>query len=156
MFGLSTFRLCAYGAILLVIAGGYWRYAYVLHQRDAATKEARELVIERDKAKADFLAYRKAKEKDDLLNRTTRDVLQKRLHAIELSRHPVSVRCYAASVPGAAATSGASGGADAAAVNGSPTAPLRDIGGALEDARIEALKNNALHVRLEEWERARR
>lgn len=156
MFGLSNFRLIAYAAILLVVAGLYWRYNYVLHQRDAAVSQAAELVTERDQAKADYAAYKQAAEQDLALNRKTREVLQTRLTAIERSSHPVSVRCYAASVPGATATTGASGGADAASVNGSTTTPLRDIGASLDAARIEALKNNALHLGLEEWEREHR
>lgn len=156
MFGISTFRLYSYAAILLVIAGLCVAVKVLNSRLDHAKATNAELVTERDQAKADYAAYKQAAEQDLALNRKTREVLQTRLTAIERSSHPVSVRCYAASVPSTAAASGASGGADAAAVNGSPATPLRDVGVALDAARIEALKNNALHLGLEEWERARR
>jgi len=156
MFGLSTFRLYAYAAILLVITAGYFRYAYVLHQRDAATKEAKELVTERDQAKADYAAYKADAEAKAKLNKETRDVLQARLHDIESQRDPVRLRCYAvSSVPSAAPQGGPAAGAVGTAQGREPEAAAFDPGPDLEQYGADCAANTAALTTLQEWERAR-
>ena len=156
MFGLSTFRLYAYGAIVVLAGLAYWRYSYVVHALASARAQTAEANHERDQVRADYAAYKQAAATDAALNRKTREVLQTRLTQIERTRAAVSVRCYAASVPSATASSGAATGADAAPIDGGATALIRDVGSALEDARIEALKNNNNYMGLQEWELARR
>lgn len=90
---------------------------------------------------------------DAALNQETSRALYERLGDIE-PRRTFSVRCQpaTAAVPAEGATAS---GADAAPERGGTEAPLRDIGAALEDARIEAQGNNAQFMTLQEFEVAR-
>lgn len=156
MLGLSTFRLYAYGAIVVLAGLAYWRYSYVTHALATAKDEKALAIQQRDQAKADYAAYKQAKEADAALNRSTSETVQKRNTGIERTRADVRVQCRPASVPSATASSGTTAGADAASIDGGATAPLRDIGSALEDARIEAMKNNSNYMGLQYWETHRR
>ena len=153
---LATWRLYAYLAVVLVIAGLLWHDKWLADKLKAKAQLVTDLTSERDQARADYQAFKQAAATDAALNRKTREVLQARLTDIERTRAAVSVRCYAANVPSAHSQGRTTPGADAAAVNHGPAETLRDIGSALEDARIEALKNNNNYERLQDWERARR
>lgn len=152
MFGLSNFRLIAYGLTFLVIAGLYWRYNYVLHQRDAAVSQAAELVTALVTEKQNA-----AQVQADLnASRSASSALQSRLTDIE-SRHnqpPPRVRCYA-SVPGTTSEGGAAAGSVGTFKPGGDEGALRDAGPALDAARREAEVNAARYEALIEWERAR-
>lgn len=143
-------RLYVYAAIALAIGGLVLREHVVVRQRNAAIAETK---VERQRADSAVKTIETMKA-DNALSRETSHVLQTRLSDIEHTRAPVSVRCFAAN-PVVPTEGRAAAGADAAAVDAGPAEALRDIGSALESARIETLGNNARFVTLQEWETAR-
>lgn len=151
MLGLSKAHLIGYGIAVLVIAGAYWRYTYVLNQRDAATELVTDLTGK--------LAAEKKNRATEQADRRKADASAQSLED-ELTRlrkpHPVaSVYCRPASVPGPASQGGSSASPDDPAVRGGPEAPLRDIGAAVDAVRIEQQTNAARQRALIEWERSR-
>lgn len=96
MFGLSTVRLYAYGALLVLAGLAYWRYTYVSNARD----EAEAALVT---ANATLTAERKNTERANAAEKAVvaqLDGLQRRAREQPLPR----LRCRAASVPEAHGT----------------------------------------------------
>ncbi len=92
---------------------------------------------------------------DAQLNKETENALYEKLAGITASRRPISVRCEPATAAAVPSEGGAAAGTDAASIDGGHAGPLRDVGAALEDARIELETNNARFEALQAWEAAR-
>lgn len=121
-----------------------------VHRAKQLTEEKAIAIAERDQARATIETMKV----DAALNKETTYALAERLAEINRSRAPISVLCRPAT-PVVPAKGRSAGGADAATERGSAETPLRDIGAALEDVRIEAQRNNARFLTLQEWEAAR-
>lgn len=143
-------RIYLYAAAALVIGGLYWRYTYVVNQRDAAeilvTNLTASLKTER--------ANRKIEQDDRRRADESAKSLETELAAIRNAPKPHSVFCRPASVS-AASQGGTAPGADDAAAGGSPEEPLRDIGAAVDAVRIEQQTNAARQRALISWEENR-
>ncbi len=139
------------GGVAVLAIGGVLAHDHLQTQR--ANRLAREkAVVEAQLANAGKLI--ETMKADAALNKETSHALAERLSSIDRTRTAISVRCRPASAV-VSTEGGAAAGTDDPAERGSVEAPLRDIGVALEDARIEAQRNNARFLSLQEWEKAR-
>lgn len=149
----TSMKLYAYLAIAAILAGAIY-HDHLGWQR-AKENKARAVAAEAQaKRAAEIMATMTA---DAKLNQETSRALSERLAAIDRTREPVSVYCRPAprSNPAVSAESGSADRDDGSAVNGGAAAPLRDIGAALEDVRVEALRNAERQLALQDWERKR-
>lgn len=143
-------KLYLYAALAIAFAGLLWREHYLVGKVKRVSAEL--TVAEAKAARANKVI--EAMKADATLNKETTYALAERLADIDRSRRTVSVLCRPAH-PAVSAESRAAGGADAAASDGGARAALVDIGTVVEDVRIEAERNNARAVALQEWERRR-
>lgn len=141
-------RIYLYAAAVLVIGGLYWRYTYVVHQRDAAeilvTNLTATLAGERKNRAIEQADRRQA---DEIVK-----PVEVKLARIAVTPDPVGVYCRPAKLPAAASQSGSPASVVSAPVDRGPEAPLRDIGSALGAARREAESNNARNEGLIKFE----
>lgn len=143
-------RWWLYVAGVAAIAFVLWHDHHLAGRLRTVKAEKVAIAIERDQLAATIETMKA----DATLNKVTTHALVKALAAVPDADPAVSVRCEPATRP-VSAEGRAAGGADAAPERGGAAPALRDIGAALEAARVEAQRNNARFVTLQSWEAAR-